>query len=416
MKLKSAVLLAFALCCGLVAMLGVQQLASQKGQAKSNMRRILVASEDIDAGIPLQSEMVSFAEWPADAVPQGAIFKKEDFEECALKVPLLKGDIILKNKLGEKGQMGASMAIPLGYRMISIPVNETKTNSGQLRAGDRVDILVTYKAKGNSTTKTLLEYIEVFSIGNVRIHDDAEGGSKTKNVALLLTPEQTQIVRLADSLGELDLATRNKNDTEIVNSPEMIDSLLNEMNGSLTVSQDSSKPKYEQPTQVTQQEVVPPVVVQTEKPTNSGSVMAFLNGLSESSLFKTKEEVTPDWNVVIYDGDETHSTIFEKYGKEKNEWRQKVQVEETPQLSAQDYMKMNQEQEVFSMPTNENKIPPISTSEGSTKPDQPEPKKEDLMKFLDEITSDDIDDQPTAEEMEKAQKIFKERFGVTPEI
>jgi pilus assembly protein CpaB len=320
MKMKSAVLLAFALCSGLVAMLGVQQIASQQRVVTQVKVKVLVAAANLEAGVPLNETNVKFIETPEEAVRPGAITKVDQYEERALIVPVMEGDMILTSKLGEKGQMGASMAVPVGYRLISLPVTDTKTNSGQLRPSDRVDILITYKNKENFMTKTLLEYIEVFSIDSFRTVDSSNREIKTKNVALLLTPEQTQIVRLAGSLGELDLTLRNKNDTEIVNTPEVIDSLLKDING--TVNGPKKKSTYSPPAQemVKTEAPVAPVV-----PQNKDSIQDFLKGLTMGT--GSKEPQPPQiWNVMVFNGEEVSSVEFEKHGKGKDSWKPKMDI------------------------------------------------------------------------------------------
>ena len=71
MKSKSLMLLAVAAGCGLIAMLGVQQMLSGGKQPVQPKIRILVAKVDIDPGMPLDKTNVGFKEWPKDAMPVG---------------------------------------------------------------------------------------------------------------------------------------------------------------------------------------------------------------------------------------------------------------------------------------------------------------------------------------------------------
>ena len=57
MKSKSLVLLAVAAGCGLVAMLGVQQMLSGSKQPAQVKIRILIAKADIDPGVPLELQI-----------------------------------------------------------------------------------------------------------------------------------------------------------------------------------------------------------------------------------------------------------------------------------------------------------------------------------------------------------------------
>src|SRR5690606_991167 len=105
---------------------------------------VLVARQEIEAGVKLDMAQVSFEELPREAVPAGAVTEASQFEDRALKSRAYPGDVILQAKLGEKGQYGASTSIPEGLRVVTVPVNMTTVHSGMIRPGDRVDVLVTY--------------------------------------------------------------------------------------------------------------------------------------------------------------------------------------------------------------------------------------------------------------------------------
>lgn len=215
MKLKSVLLLAVAMSCGLVAMLGVQQvLSGDKGDVKVDTVPVLVATTEIAPGIPLGEMNVAFKDWPKSTVPEGAVTKKEEYEERALKIRAVPGDIIMLAKLGPKGAFGASTEIPLGMRVMSVAVDLTMTHSGLILPGNHVDVLVSYSAHvpGRGRVykiKTVLEGIEVFATDHIRDTVNADQPDvKAKNISLLVTPEQGAALMLAESQGKLHLALR----------------------------------------------------------------------------------------------------------------------------------------------------------------------------------------------------------------
>ncbi len=220
MKTKSMVLLAMALGCGLVAMLGVQQILSGEKKAKDTIG-VLVAKQEIGAGVKLDTSMVSFEEYPRENVPLGAITEAAQFEERALKVRAYPGDVIQQAKLGEKGDYGISTSIHKGLRVVTVPVNMTTAHSGMIRPGDRIDVLCTYTLRRAnsgeiSRTKTVLEYIEVFAIDRNREGEgnDSTKGAKPENLSVLVTPEQAHILMLAANKGKLQMALRNSEDKD----------------------------------------------------------------------------------------------------------------------------------------------------------------------------------------------------------
>lgn len=219
MKLKPLILLALALGCGLVAMLGVRQMmANRETQPQQEMVKVLVAVTDINPGVKLDETNVAFKDWPKDQVPAGAVTTAEEYDKRALKVSGFMGEVILQAKLGEKDNYGVSTSIPKGMRVVSVPVNNTSIHSGMVRPGDRVDVICTYKVNTKagqiSRTKTILEYMEVFAMDRSRQVDssDSAKGAKVENLSLLCTPEQAAWIQLASSKGSLQMALRNRTD------------------------------------------------------------------------------------------------------------------------------------------------------------------------------------------------------------
>ena len=103
MKPKQMMLFAVAIGCGLVAMLGAQQILSGNKSDEPEKVKILVAKTDIDPGIPLDKMNVGFKEWPKDSIPEGAITKEEEFADHALRHRVSASFPILLAELGPKG-------------------------------------------------------------------------------------------------------------------------------------------------------------------------------------------------------------------------------------------------------------------------------------------------------------------------
>lgn len=251
MKPKTLVLLAVAGGCGLVAMLGVQQAMQQNHTpAKVQTTKVLVALENIETGMRLTADNVTFKELPTGSLPEDAVQTEQDYVQRAAKVPLVAGDVVRKSKLTEQGDWGKSVAIPKGMRVVSIPVDDTHTISGLLRPGDRVDVLVTYQGRGDrgttvSKTKTLLEYVEVFATDDHTAAklDEKSGTSRAKNVALLLNPEQTQFLTIALNKGKLSLSWRRKGDDELTQTKDVDEKLMEELEGTVG-AHDGDMPLY----------------------------------------------------------------------------------------------------------------------------------------------------------------------------
>lgn len=180
MKMKSLVLLAMAIGCGLVAMLGVQQVLSGDKKPPVETGKVLVAITNIMPGQPLDDANVAFKAWDQNDIPQGAVTKSEEYQDRSLRVSAFPNEPIMIAKLNERGVFGGSSEIPKGMRVATVPVTVTETHSGLILPGDRVDIVATYtvarhlagqmnsQAGEIKKAKTILQYIEVFATDNIR--------------------------------------------------------------------------------------------------------------------------------------------------------------------------------------------------------------------------------------------------------
>jgi pilus assembly protein CpaB len=231
MKMKSLILLAMAIGCGFVAMLGVQQVLSGDKKPAEETAKVLVAVTNIMPGQPLDETNVAFKDWPKDKMPQGAVTSHEQYVERSLRVAAVPNEVIMAAKLNEKGVFGGSSEIPTGMRVATVPVTVTKTHSGLILPGDRVDVVVTYtmhKVTGGQLNtqmgeirkaKTILQYIEVFATDNVRISAVPNGENKeisAKNISLLVNPDQYNLLALAEVKGQISLALRHRGDSAVV--------------------------------------------------------------------------------------------------------------------------------------------------------------------------------------------------------
>ncbi len=270
MRPKTLALLAVAGMCGLVAMLGVQQVLSNQGNGKPETLKVLVATAEILPGQPLDEKNTEFKEWPAAAVPEGVLTKPEEMNDRALKVRAFPGDLITAAKVTKKGDHNASSDVPKGMRIASVPIDPTVAGSGLIHPGDKVDVLVTYSTRGrdvgNGTgkeVKTVLECIEVFAIDG---HRDSSAipttpaNQQAKNVSLLVSQAQAKLLKLADDVGEIHLILRASDDDERADATQLFDPQQAEV----IVKQDDNSRDVE-PQPVIQQESVKIVEPKTPK-------------------------------------------------------------------------------------------------------------------------------------------------------
>lgn len=226
MRPKSLILLVLALGCGLVAAIGINQVLANRPTAPvadaGEVVPIFVALTDIGLGDPLAPQVLKLEEWPKMKVPSGAMLKLEDVEGRRARTKFYAGEPIIEAKLFAKGDQGsgATDLIPKGFRVVAVKVDDV-SGSGLILPGDRVDALVHLHdpsaAAGTeanrSSTHTFLHNVKVFAVNNVYSREDNGTEAITaKTISLLVTPQQAELVTLANEMGKIRLVMRSADD------------------------------------------------------------------------------------------------------------------------------------------------------------------------------------------------------------
>ncbi len=176
------------------------------------MASVLIATASIDVGSALDETNSEFRSVPADLVPEGIITDRSEYKDQQLKVAVMPGDWLTVSKLSETDD---ASQIPAGMRVVTVPIEHTKTHSNMLAPGSRVDVMVTYQvrtAEGSvGRTGTVLQFIEIFAVDKI-------AGRKlptNRNVSVLVTPTQARKLLLAKKRGDIHLALRSSLDTDV---------------------------------------------------------------------------------------------------------------------------------------------------------------------------------------------------------
>lgn len=294
MKMKSMMLLLVAAGFGLVAMLGVMQVLNGKGDEP--MVKVAVAISDIPAGMPLDDTNVGFKEFPQSTVPSGAVTTAEEFAGKALVSRAVPGEVIMSAKLGGADAITASHQIPKGMRVATVSVNATKSHSGLIRPTDRVDVVCTYNVPDPLTrqkhthVKTVLEFIEVFAVDNLRAGREGDVENAVKNVSLIVDPDQFQLLEAAQGLGELNLSLRNRDDKEKTQVAALSDAVFFQKDTSLGTRAEKEKPKSGDSDAA-------------KEPGLQEFLTSAMTAVAESATIATSQSTeTPTWTMTIYRG------------------------------------------------------------------------------------------------------------------
>jgi len=181
---------------------------------------VLVAAKDINLGDSVGGGDVKWQQWPVEGVTPGLITKTAEpdapqkLSGAIARASFIAGEPIKEQKLIKVSEGGVMAAIlPAGMRAISTPIREETAAGGFILPNDHVDVILSRTVKvGNKDDKvseTILRNIRVLAIGQTLEQQGDDKFATGKTATLELTPRQTEILALAQSLGEISLSLRS---------------------------------------------------------------------------------------------------------------------------------------------------------------------------------------------------------------
>lgn len=215
-NVKAFAMLALAVVFGLAAAVYAARWIAQRGSVA--VTKVVVAAVDIELGSRINPQMLGTVEWPSGSVPVGAFSDPAQLQDRVAKVGVQRGDAVLERKLSPAGTMGGlSAVIAEGKRAMTVRVNDVVGVGGFALPGNYVDVMVnTNLDRGNSQSPislTVLEHVLVLAVAQEAGRDDTK--PKVVNaVTLELSPEDTEKLDLARSVGTLSLVLRNQLDKD----------------------------------------------------------------------------------------------------------------------------------------------------------------------------------------------------------
>ena len=223
--MNSRIVLAIAVSAGMALLVtGVFYQIAMRGRSgegsDQGVSEIVVAVRDLEVGSIIGVSDLRMEEWPASRTPQDSYASVEDVLERAPVSRILADEPILERRLAPKGAgYGLSPKVPEGMRAMSIRVDDVNGVAGFVLPEARVDVLVTGtptdNASAGQTTRTILSNVRVLSAGEHLTPDASGRPQRVPVVTLLLSPEQAEMVTLAQLRGKIQLVLRNAKDQEI---------------------------------------------------------------------------------------------------------------------------------------------------------------------------------------------------------
>src|SRR6266704_3025851 len=214
--------LGFALVAALVISLGITsvfyaRITRAQASARPKTKRIIAAAVALQPGTPITAENLTEINWPVNVPLEGLIEKKQDVAGHVLMYAVAANEPVLQRDLASSASLGLSAKIPDGMRATAVKTNEVTNIAGFILPGSHVDVLVTLRTENNTAasteTRTVLQNVQVLSTGT-KMDPDPNGKPENVNVVtLLVSPEQSEKLALAQNQGTIHFVLRNGGDS-----------------------------------------------------------------------------------------------------------------------------------------------------------------------------------------------------------
>ena len=239
---KTALLAAIVVALVGVALFGLYMQRFEREAAGGDPVNVLIVTSDLAVGEPLTDQNVASRPLPEAYVEERHILEGDLRRILGIRVNanLRANQSLLWSDLATSGSERRDLATLLreGMRAMTVRTNVTSAFGGLLRAGDRVDVLLTATRPGSAdearVTIPLLQNVLVLAVGTDTggpDQSDAQaeqsGQRRGRDVSLAVTLEQATMLTHARDRGLLQLVLRNPDDVAIVEGvPETTDTDL----------------------------------------------------------------------------------------------------------------------------------------------------------------------------------------------
>ena len=246
-KVLLLAIIAGAIAAGLIVAFLASQDSGGGGSSADAVatRNVVVARQEIPAGVEIEASMVELKALPATAIISTAATSLDQVVGVTTRYPLSPGEQFSDARLVQSQEVKAlSFQIPEGKRGFTIPVAANNTPASVIVPGDFVDVLVAAPVEdllpgtqafldttpdttenGTEAVVTLLQNVQVLSVqrnyvDNGVVYDASVRGELSDEgdvsyITLALDPEEAQLLWLASQNGAITLALRAFGDDSI---------------------------------------------------------------------------------------------------------------------------------------------------------------------------------------------------------
>jgi pilus assembly protein CpaB len=180
---------------------------------------VVVAARDINEGELIDRLALSVAQWPVSTVPVGAYGRIDSVAGRVARVGVFNGEPIVPGRLAPEGQTpGLITKITPGKRAMAVRINDVTGIAGMIPPNSRVDIGLTTMANARRTAKIFMSNMRVLMMQTSTDRTE-DGRPIPATVATLeVTPEEFELLAVAQAQGQIQLVLRGYGDPDSVNT------------------------------------------------------------------------------------------------------------------------------------------------------------------------------------------------------
>ncbi|MEK6237140.1 MAG: Flp pilus assembly protein CpaB, partial [Planctomycetales bacterium] len=225
MNVRTVLIVALALVFGLSSAVMVHLSLSGSVPHVSNvtMTKVVVIETSIPLRTKVTPDMLKLKDWPANAVPPGAVTDLSAVKDRISINKIHKGEVLLEMDLSAPGErVGLGPILSVGMRAYAVRVMDPAVVlDGLLLPGSKVDVHLHMNSRRLSADREeeavsliLLENVEVLAVGQMieAPRENTIDARKLRSVTLQVKPRHASKLQLAENLGKLHLSLRSQGD------------------------------------------------------------------------------------------------------------------------------------------------------------------------------------------------------------
>ena len=185
------------------------------------MTTVVRATENIQPNTTIVDTMLEEIKVPADTVAEGTVTESEEILGKVSTTNIYEGTVLMQAMFDiETAIDDIGRLLGPGERAVTVGITEVSGLGGNIKPGDKVDVLVTIlnnEEVGVSSTFTVLRDIAVLAVGQDTGFEEEKNemtsSGVSKSVTLKVDVAEAERLALSSEVGALRLALRDPDDT-----------------------------------------------------------------------------------------------------------------------------------------------------------------------------------------------------------